>query len=145
VSESADVGTPASASEVPLVAYLNLDGEIPHLVAQECISCGALYFNRRNGCAACEETKFRPKELSNSGRLRTFSIVYRAPKSIPVPFVTAVVDLDEGGRVQANLIGVEPDPERIRVGMPVRMVVSAVGTDSYGTRAIGFGYEPMDN
>ena len=30
-----------------------------------------------------------------------------------------MVDLEEGARVPANLVGVEPDPSRIAIGMPV--------------------------
>ncbi len=37
-------------SEMPLVDYLVLEPE-PHLVANECTSCGARFFDRRNAGA----------------------------------------------------------------------------------------------
>ena len=40
------------ADQVPLVDYLVL-GDSPHLVASECVACGARYFDRRNACASC--------------------------------------------------------------------------------------------
>jgi uncharacterized protein len=40
------------AAQVPFVGYLKL-GSDPHLVANECRSCGALFFDRRNACAHC--------------------------------------------------------------------------------------------
>ena len=38
------------------------------------------------------------------------------------PYVTAIVQLDEGPRIMTNLIGVEPMPENIRCDMPVEVV-----------------------
>ena len=40
------------ANQVPLVEYLVL-GDSPHLEANECTSCGARFFDRRNACASC--------------------------------------------------------------------------------------------
>ena len=41
-----------------MVDYLVL-GDEPHLVANECTSCGARFFDRRNACAGCFGTDFR--------------------------------------------------------------------------------------
>ena len=38
---------------------------------------------------------------------------------------------------------VEPDPEHVRDGMKVRLATYPIGTDSEGTEAIGFGFEPV--
>ena len=38
-----------------------------------------------------------------------------------VPFVVAMVDLEEGPRIPTNLVDVELDPEHIKVGMPVEV------------------------
>jgi hypothetical protein len=47
--------------------------------------------------------------------------------------------------VRANLINVEPDPEHVTLGMRVRLATQSVGTDSGGTEAVGFGFEPAGN
>ena len=39
-------------AKIPMVDYLVL-GKEPHLTAQECKECGALFFDRRNACAHC--------------------------------------------------------------------------------------------
>jgi hypothetical protein len=44
--------------------------------------------------------------------------------------------------VKANLINVDPDPARVRVGMPVRLTTYTAGTDDNGTEAVAFAYEP---
>jgi uncharacterized OB-fold protein len=43
-----------------------------------------------------------------------------------VPYVTAIVDLEEGGRMMTNLVDVEPDPARLTVGMPLRVTFDDV-------------------
>jgi uncharacterized protein len=42
---------------MPFVGYLKL-GSGPHLVANECRWCGALFFDRRNACANCGAREF---------------------------------------------------------------------------------------
>ena len=69
------------AEQVPLVDYLVLDGE-PHLVAHECTSCGARYFDRRNACAACFGTDFRTVDVATGGTVETFTIVAMAAPGI---------------------------------------------------------------
>ena len=128
------------AQQVPLVDYLVL-GPDPHLVAQECTNCGARYFDRRNACAACFQTEFRPVDVPAEGTLRAFTIVGQAAPGIKVPFVAAVVDC-AGTSVRANIINTEPDPEHVTLGMPVRLATYSLGTDDKGTEAVGFGFEP---
>jgi uncharacterized protein len=129
------------AQQIPLVDYLQL-GDDPHLVANECTSCGARFFDRRNACAACGATDFKKADVPTSGEVRAFTIVSFAAPGIPVPYVAAVVDCD-GTSVKANLINVTPDPEHVTLGMKVRLATDVIGTDDNGTEAVGFGFEPL--
>ena len=128
--------------QVPLVDYLVL-GDSPHLVAHECESCGARYFDRRNACAGCFGTSFKPFEVPTEGELRSFTIVAYAAPGVPVPFVAGVVDCD-GTSVRGNVVNTPADPEHVRTGMKLRLATYAVGTDDEGTEAIGFGFEPVE-
>ncbi len=130
------------ASQIPLVEYLVLDPE-PHLVANECTSCGAHFFDRRNACASCSGTEFRPADVATTGELRAFTIVSLAAPGIPVPFVAGVIDCD-GTSVRGNVVNTPPDPDHVHVGMKVRLTTQVVGTDDAGTEAIGFGFEPLE-
>jgi uncharacterized OB-fold protein len=127
---------------VPIVDYLVL-GDDPHLVAQECASCGARYFDRRNGCAACPGTEFTTVAVSRTGEVRAFTIVAFAAPGVPVPFVAAVVDCD-GTSVRGNIVGPEPTPENVRLGMKVRLTTFPIGVDGAGTEAVGFGFSPQE-
>jgi uncharacterized OB-fold protein len=130
------------ARQIPLVDYLVLDPE-PRLVAHECESCGARFFDHRNACASCGSRSFHDAEVATTGEVRAFTIVALAAPGIPVPFVAAVVDCG-GTSVRANLINVAPDPEHVSLGMKVRLATNLVGVDAEGTEAVGFGFEPLE-
>ncbi len=118
-------------------------GDEPHLQANECANCGARFFGRRNACAHCGHREFNPVRVSDTGTLRTFSIVYRAAPTIPTPYVSAIVLTDDGTSVRSNLINIEPDPSKITLGMKVKLDTYVVGTDDDGQEAVAFGYAPV--
>lgn len=127
---------------VPLVDYLVLGGE-PRLIAKQCRSCQARFFDRRNACAACgSDAGFDEVDVPREGVLTSYTIVTFAAPGVPVPFVAGVVDCD-GTSVRGNIVNVPPDPEHVQLGMKVRLTTFPVGTDSAGTEAIGFGFEPV--
>ncbi|HEY9557559.1 MAG TPA: OB-fold domain-containing protein [Acidimicrobiales bacterium] len=129
-------------SAVPIVDYLVL-GDDPHLEANQCTSCGARFFDRRNACASCSGTTFEKAKVPTEGELRAFTIVAFAAPGVPVPFVAGVVDCD-GTSVRGNVINTEPDPDHVTLGMKVRLATYSVGTDDEGNEAIGFGFEPLE-
>jgi uncharacterized OB-fold protein len=130
------------AQQVPLVDYLVL-GDDPHLVANECTSCGARFFDRRNACASCFGTEFTKAAVATEGEVKAFTIVSFAAPGVPVPFVAGVVDCG-GTSVRANVINTPADPEHVKLGMKVKLATYEVGTDAAGTEAIGFGFEPLN-
>jgi uncharacterized protein len=129
------------ANQIPLVDYLVL-GDDPHLVAHECTQCGARYFGRHNACARCFATEFTSARVPNEGILETFTIVAQAAPGIPVPFVAGVVDAG-GTSVRANVVNVDPTPEKVTTGMKVRLTTVPIGVDDAGVEAVGFAYEPV--
>lgn len=132
----------SNAAQIPLVEYLHL-GESPHLVAHECTSCGARYFDRRNGCAKCGATQLAPVTVGNEGRVTAFTVVRRAMPGVPVPYVSSIVETDDGTTVRANLIGIDPEAvDFSTLGTRVQLTTFPVGTDDEGTEAVAFGYTP---
>jgi len=130
-------------TQVPMVDYLVL-GDDPHLVANECEACGARFFDRRNACAACGKAEgFRRVEVDREGELQSYTIVAFAAPGIDVPFVAGIVDCG-GTTVRGNVVGTDPDPDHVRLGMKVRLATFPIGTDSEGTEAVGFGFEPVE-
>ena len=129
------------SKQIPLVDYLAL-GDDPHLVAHECTSCGARFFDRRNACASCFADDFRTVDVPTEGELQAYTIVAFAAPGVPVPFVAGVIDC-AGTSVRGNVINTEPDPEHVKLGMKVKLATYVVGTDDEGTEAVGFGFEPI--
>jgi uncharacterized OB-fold protein len=125
-----------------MVDYLVL-GDNPHLVANECTSCGARFFDRRNACASCFGTEFRKADVPTEGEVRAFTIVAFAAPGVPVPFAASVVDCG-GTSVRGNIVNTPVDPEHLSLGMKVKLTTFPIGTDSEGTEAIGYGFEPID-
>jgi uncharacterized OB-fold protein len=111
------------------------------LVANQCSSCGARFFDRRNACAACSGLDFTSVDIATEGTVTAFTIVAFAAPGVDVPYVAAQIDCD-GTTVGANLINVQADPEHVTLGMPVRLATYSMGTDTAGVEGIGFGFEP---
>ena len=82
--------------------------------------------------------------LPNSGKLYSYSIVHRSFPGIEVPYVSAIVDLDDGTAIKGNLINVEPDPENIAFDMPVEVVFAdALGRkDNDGNSYLSYFFRP---
>ena len=130
----------STATQIPFVEYLKLE-PTPHLVANECTSCGARFFDRRNACAGCFNTEFTSVDIPTEGVVRSFSIITFAAPGVDVPFVAAVIDCG-GTSVRANIINCPPDPEHVSLGMSVRLATTVVGIDSAGVEAVNYGFEP---
>lgn len=127
-------------TQVPHVNYLVL-GDDPHLVANECVACGARFFDRRNACASCFATDFRQVDVPTEGEVVSFTIVTFASPGVPVPFVAAIVKCGKTS-VRANIINCDPTPEKVSLGMKVKLATYSLGADDNGVEAIGFGFEP---
>jgi len=82
--------------------------------------------------------------LPNKGKLYVYSIVHRSFPGIQVPYISAVVDLEDGTAIKGNLIDVEPDPEKIEFGMPVEVVFAdALGRkDKDGNSYLSYFFKP---
>lgn len=96
---------------------------------RRCNDCNRAYFYPRDFCPRCGSRNVEWTRASGRGTLHTFAIVHRAPTPAfrdQTPFVVAMVDLEEGARMPTNLVGVEPDPAHITVGMEVAVTFDDV-------------------
>lgn len=78
------------------------------LLIRRCGACGAAHFMPRHLCPACWSDDLRWVEASGRGTVHSFSVIHRAPLAAfaaRVPYVVALVDLEEGPRMMANILG----------------------------------------
>lgn len=78
------------------------------LVIRKCNGCGALHFMPRFICPECWSEALEWVESAGKGRVHSFSIIRRAPLAAfgdKVPYVTALIELDEGPRMVTNIVG----------------------------------------
>ena len=125
---------------IPMVDYLVL-GDAPHLVANECTSCGARFFDRRNACASCGATSFTTVDIATDGEVRAFTIVSPFMPGSDA-YVPAVVDCG-GTSVRGQIVNTPADTDHVKLGMKVRLTTYSIGADSTGTEAINYGFEPV--
>ena len=136
----------AAQGPLPVVSFLKIPkGGDPYLEGFACKACGAIFLGERKVCSKCgARDQLEARRLADTGTLYAYSIVHRSFPGIEVPYVSAIVDLDGGGTVKGNLINIEPDPEKIRMGMPVRVVFKdALGRkDREGHSYLSYFFQP---
>jgi uncharacterized OB-fold protein len=90
------------------------------LLIQRCAACGTLRHPPRPSCARCRS--FDWDTLEASGRGTVFSFVVNHYPQVPAfdyPLVIALVELEEGTRLVANVSGITP--ETVAIGMAVEV------------------------
>lgn len=89
-----------------------------------CNACRAHFFYPRSGCPSCGSRDLSWIQASGRGEVYSFCIHHNtsiAELRDALPFVTALITLEEKPRMMAYLVGVEPEPAAIRCGMPVEV------------------------
>ena len=135
----------AASRPRPVVPYLKIpESGDPYLEGHECKSCGSIFLGERDTCSNCGTTgQLERRPLSNRGELYVYSIVHRSFPGIEVPYVSSIVDLEGGGTVKGNLINIDPDPEKIKMGMPVEVVYQiAPRKDAEGNEYLTYYFQP---
>lgn len=105
------------------------------LMASRCRRDNELHVPPRAVCAQGHGDAMEWVELSGRGRLAAFSIIHLGTSAMSAegydrehPYCAAIIQLEEGPRVSALLLGVEAlRPETIPIGMAVAVVFPEQG------------------
>jgi hypothetical protein len=93
-----------------------------------CRACGRPHFFPRNLCPHCLATDLEWRVSGGRGSVWSFSTVrlsfWGKAFDDDVPYVVAMVELEEGVRILSNVVGCRP--EEVHIGMPVRVTFDAV-------------------
>jgi uncharacterized OB-fold protein len=137
--------TEAAKGPFPIIPFLKMPAQgSPYLEGQRCKTCSAIFLGERDNCSKCgARGAMEGFPLSNKGSLYVYSIVHRSFPGVEVPYVSCIVDLEGGGTVKGNLIGIDPDPAKIKMGMPVETVFKiAPRKDGEGNEYLTYYYQP---
>jgi uncharacterized protein len=135
------------AEPIAAVPYVVIDsGGDHHLIGSRCAQCGATLLGRRVACAACgANDSLAHVRLSDTGRVRTCTVINRSYPGVPVPFIAAVIDIDGGGVVRGTLHGAIPPDPVAEVGRPVRISVEDSGQrDALGRAFYAQVFRPLE-
>jgi uncharacterized OB-fold protein len=90
---------------------------------QRCLDCKRAYFYPRPFCPHCASRNVEWFTASGKGTLYSYVIVHRGPPGFQdwLPYVIAVVQLEEGPRMMSNVINVEPAPEHLPPDLPLEV------------------------
>ncbi|MDI9633233.1 MAG: Zn-ribbon domain-containing OB-fold protein [Methanolinea sp.] len=111
-----------------------------NLVGTRCENCGRYYYPPRTLCPQCRRAgRIREHRFSGKGTVVTYTVIRTASEQFEqmTPYVLAIVQLDEGPRLTAQLVC---RPEEARIGMRVRPVFRRISADGesgaihYGTK-----------
>ena len=97
------------------------------LSMQRCTRCERLVFYPREGCPFCLSSELEWVTLSGRGRLHSYTVIHQPanPAFQPdVPYIYAMVELEEGPRIISNLVDCAPADARI--DMPVEAIYDDV-------------------
>jgi uncharacterized OB-fold protein len=89
---------------------------------QRCATCGGRQFPPRAFCKACHDADLTWERASGRGKIHSFTVVHRPPLEsfkADIPYVIAIVDLEEGVRAMMNVRDI--DPAHVAIGMKVEL------------------------
>ena len=92
------------------------------LRVQKCTACSHHQFYPRLYCTTCMSDRVEWVKTSGRAKVLSFTIIYRPVTQAfagNVPYVVALVTLDEGPQMMTNIVGCEP--EKVNIGMPVQV------------------------
>lgn len=88
---------------------------------QRCRACDRFVFYPRSLCPFCLSEDLEWASVSGRGKVYSYTVVRRAMNpafQADVPYVFAIVELEEGPRLATNVVNCRP--EDVRVDMPVK-------------------------
>ena len=100
------------------------------LIGSRCPACGQIATYPRGFCPACWSEVVEDVELSGRATLYTYSVVHvnaMPPFGELVPYVAAIVDLEEGPRMMTRIVDV--DIAKVRIGMALKARFETIDPD----------------
>jgi uncharacterized OB-fold protein len=120
------------------------DADGPRLLAGSCPACARLHFPAGALCPYCSAEGCTQVRVGPEARLWLYTAVRSRPPGYrgEVPYGFGVVELASGLRVVTRLT--EARLERLRPGLPMRLVVEPLHVDDDGRPVLSYAFRPED-
>ena len=111
------------------------------LLGEVCPHCNAKLFPPRDVCPHCGEEARTEYQFSGKGEVYSYTTIYDPPAGyeLTAPYTVAIVKLEEGPMVTAQLTDLGEQP--VEIGMPVEMVTSKLRSEGDDRGIIVYGYK----
>lgn len=97
------------------------------LLLKRCGSCSRQHHYPRELCPYCGSDALEWSPVRGTGSVYSFTVARRPAGPAfkqDVPYVVAIIELDEGARMMSNIVGIDPD--EVRIGQRVAVEFEAV-------------------
>ncbi len=97
---------------------------------QQCAACGRQQFYPRIVCSHCGADDLQWHAASGAGRIASYTVVRRGVSAAyEAPYVVALIDLAEGPRMMSQIVHIDADDARLRIGASVCVEFQAWSED----------------
>lgn len=134
------------APEYFAVADEDAEDRRPRLLGSRCPDCGEHFYPRRMVCAKCLYEGCDDVVLSPTGRLWTYTYVhvplFAKKDAVVSAYGVGQVDLPEGPRIQAILVG---GPDDFEIGMELELDLETLHRTDDGDDVVIYRFKPTDD
>ncbi len=111
------------------------------LVGETCPHCQTKLFPPQDVCPSCGGEAKNPYIFSGRGKVYSYTVMTDAPAGYQeqAPYTVALVQLDEGPMITAQLTDLGEQP--VEIGMPVEMVTRKIRSDGDERGMLVYGYK----
>jgi uncharacterized OB-fold protein len=111
------------------------------LMGEVCPHCNTKLFPPRDICPECGQEARQPYNFSGHGEIFSYTTIFEPPAGFEeyAPYTVALVKLDEGPIVTAQLTDLGNEP--VEIGMPVEMVTRRLRQDGDERGILVYGYK----
>lgn len=111
------------------------------MAGTQCKTCGKKFFPPRKFCQVCRRKgRIEAFDFSGRGKIFSFTEVHSAPAGLEleVPYVLAIVELEEGSRLTTQVV--DCTAADVKLGDPVEVVFRKIRSDD-PEGLIHYGYK----
>jgi uncharacterized OB-fold protein len=123
-----------------------LDSEHPQLAGSRCSRCTTVLFPPREYCPVCgQPDTLEDIPLGRAGTLYAFSVAYAAPAGFDPPYAFGYVQLPEGPRLFARLVGVDCPETALKIGMELELTLAPIRDIGGGRVLWSYAFRPAEH